>query len=90
MLVIPILGSERKKFPIITLLLVLVNCLIFFFVQSGDNEATLKAYTYYEKSGLSDIELSAYRHFLEAQDKEIIFQEETLVNSPKARRKLMI
>ena len=90
MLVIPILGSERKKFPVITLLLVLVNCLIFFFVQSGDNEATLKAYTYYEKSGLSDIELSAYRHFLKAQDKEIIFQEETLVNSPKARRKLMI
>ena len=65
MLIVPVLTkSDRKKIPYICILLIAVNCLIFFLLQSKDSSIYEKAYSYYEESGLVDIELKAYKDYL--------------------------
>lgn len=65
MLVIPVLTrTDQKKIPSICYLLILLNCLIFFFVQSDDSSLQEIAYNYYEESGLVEIELKAYQDYL--------------------------
>lgn len=61
MLIIPV--SRRPDWrhpPFVTLLLILLNCLIFFGLQGGDDKRTEKAYRYYADSTLADIELPRY------------------------------
>ena len=66
MLIIPV--SRRPDWrhpPIITLLLILLNCLIYFGLQSGDAQRSEKAYRYYSASTLRSIELPRYVKYLE-------------------------
>ena len=66
MLIIPV--SRRPDWrhpPVITLLLILVNCLIFFGLQSGDHRRQEKAFAYYAGSKLPGIELPRYVRHLE-------------------------
>ncbi|THB72145.1 MAG: rhomboid family intramembrane serine protease [Gammaproteobacteria bacterium] len=56
---------ELKRFPIITFLLILINTLVFFIGQSGDNDAYDKAAKHYSDSGLAKIEIPAYIKYLE-------------------------
>jgi len=72
MLIIPV--SRRpdwRKPPVVTLLLIAVNILIFFGLQDGDDEKTHKAYEYYETSILVKTELPRYVEYLKtANDPE--------------------
>ncbi len=66
MLIIPV--SRRPDWrhpPLVTLLLILLNCLIHFGLQSGDDKRTDNAYRYYASSTLPGIELPRYVKHLE-------------------------
>lgn len=66
MLIIPV--SRRPDWrnpPIVTLLLILLNCLIYFGLQSGDQKREESAYRYYASSTLPGIELPRYVLHLE-------------------------
>jgi membrane associated rhomboid family serine protease len=66
MLIIPV--SRRPDWrnpPLVTLLLILVNCLIYFGLQSGDDRRLENAYRYYESSTLRELELPRYIRHLE-------------------------
>jgi len=66
MFIIPV-GSrvDWKRPPVVTLLLILVNCFVFFFLQSGDERHDLKAAEYYYSSDLPNWELNRYPEYLE-------------------------
>jgi len=66
MLIIPV--SRRPDWrhpPVVTLLLILLNCLIYFGVQSGDEQREENAYRYYASSTLPSVELPRYVKHLE-------------------------
>ena len=66
MLIIPV--SRRPDWrnpPLITLLLILLNSLIYFGLQSGDGKRLDNAYRYYAESTLKQIELPRYITHLE-------------------------
>ncbi|MEI7430877.1 MAG: rhomboid family intramembrane serine protease [Betaproteobacteria bacterium] len=70
MLIIPV--SRRPDWrhpPLVTLLLILLNCLIYFGLQSGDDQRTEKAYRYYADSTLPGIELPRFIKYLEDKGK---------------------
>jgi membrane associated rhomboid family serine protease len=65
MLIIPV--SRRPDWrhpPLVTLLLILLNCLIYFGLQSGDQKRDAAAFRYYAGSSLRTIELPRYVEFL--------------------------
>lgn len=70
MLIIPV--SRRPDWrhpPLVTLLLILLNCLIYFGLQSGDDKRAEKAYRYYAGSTLPGIELPRYvEHLKQGRD----------------------
>ena len=66
MLIIPV--SRRPDWrhpPLVTLLLILLNCLIYFGLQGGDEKRAGAAYRYYASSALPAIELPRYVQYLE-------------------------
>jgi membrane associated rhomboid family serine protease len=70
MLIIPV--SRRPDWrhpPLVTLLLILLNCLIYFGLQSGDEKRTEQAYRYYAESTLPGIELPRFIKYLEDKGK---------------------
>lgn len=65
MFIIPIgRKPDWRRPPVVTLLLILVNCFVFFGPQSRDFEAAQDAITYYGESHLPKIEFPRYRRFL--------------------------
>jgi membrane associated rhomboid family serine protease len=70
MIIIPV--SRRpdwRKPPVVTLLLILVNVLVFFGLQSGDENRVREAYRYYAHSILVKTELPRYvRHLEDARE----------------------
>lgn len=61
MLIIPLSRSpDWRRPPLVTLLLILANFLIFFGLQSGDQKREEKAFAYYAASVLPSIELPRY------------------------------
>ena len=67
MLIIPVtrkLGLRNP--PVVTLLLILANCLIFFAFQLDDNRLFLEAELHYQKSGLAKIEIPLWLDHLSA------------------------
>lgn len=68
MFIIPVGNRvDWKRPPIATLLLILINCFVFFFLQAGDNQQDEKAAQYYFSSELPKWELDRYASFLEEQ-----------------------
>ena len=66
MLIIPLSGKlSRHNPPLITIGIILVNCFIFFIIQSGDANKYRQAMEFYFNSGLAEIEVSAYKAYLE-------------------------
>lgn len=53
--------------PVVTFALVLLNCFVYFFLQSGDERALREATDYYAQSQLGRIEFPAYVHWLRAR-----------------------
>lgn len=56
---------DWKRPPVVTLLLILVNCFVFFFIQAGDERSDEKALQYYFSSDLPKWELNRYSEYLE-------------------------
>ncbi|HEY5995316.1 MAG TPA: rhomboid family intramembrane serine protease [Gallionellaceae bacterium] len=66
MFIIPVGNRvDWKRPPVITLLLILVNCFVFFFLQSGEDRQEQKAEEYYFSSDLPKWELNRYPEYLE-------------------------
>ena len=65
MLIIPLTGKISKQNPpIVTILLIFINCLVFFLFQWGDEEKYRKAFEFYLESGLAKIEVTRYRDYI--------------------------
>jgi len=65
MLILPVVTkTDQKKIPYACLALILLNIIVFFFFQAGDNEIRKQAYDYYHSSGLINLELKAYKDYL--------------------------
>ena len=55
--------------PLVTLLLILINCLIFIIFQSEDDAHTEKAYAYYLESDLPKLEIPLYFDYLKKNNR---------------------
>ena len=65
MLIIPLTGKISKQNPpIVTILLILINCFVFFVFQWGDDEKYRKAFEFYLESGLAKMEVTRYRDYI--------------------------
>ena len=68
MFIIPLEKSiDWKKPPLITILLILVNSFVFFFIQTDDDALFEEAVNYYLNSALPEIEFPFYTETLEAR-----------------------
>jgi len=73
MLIIPLTGKiSARNPPAVTILIILINCFVFFILQAGDKKKYRKATEFYFKSGLARIEVSAYFDYLKATEKNEI------------------
>lgn len=67
MLILPLHRPiNRATFPVVTVLLILVNALVFFGWQAGDDAAIDRARQHYVASGLARLEVPAYERHLVA------------------------
>ena len=61
MFIIPLTGKiSWRNPPIVTISIILLNCLVFFVFQAGESEKQFEVSRYYFKSGLADIEVPRY------------------------------
>jgi len=61
MLIIPLTGKiSWRNPPAVTICIILINCLVFFFFQSGEKEIFYEAKEYYFESKLAEIEVRRY------------------------------
>jgi membrane associated rhomboid family serine protease len=61
MFVIPLTGKiSWRNPPAVTILIILINCLVYFFFQDGDRQRLYEAEQYYFNSGLAQIEIPLY------------------------------
>lgn len=54
--------------PLVTFVLVLLNCIVFFFLQSGDDRVLREASDYYAQAQLGRVEFPAYAQWLQDHD----------------------
>jgi membrane associated rhomboid family serine protease len=65
MLIIPLTGKISKRNPpLITMAIILVNCFVYFVLQSHDGERYSQAMRFYFDSGLGKIEAARYQIYL--------------------------
>jgi membrane associated rhomboid family serine protease len=65
LLILPLHRSlSRSNFPLLTVLLILANCFVYAFLQSGDAAIERRAVDYYFQSDLVEIEFPAYLAWL--------------------------
>jgi len=61
MIIVPVTGKiSRRNLPLVTIGLILINCLVFFIFQLNDDRRSHEAITFYFTSGLSEIEMSRF------------------------------
>ena len=61
MLLVPISGKiSLRNPPVITIVLIIINCIVFFVFQFNENQIYWEAEEYYRESGLLDLEIDAY------------------------------
>jgi len=67
MLIIPMTGKiSWRNPPFITILLILMNCFVYFVIQSGDENKYQHAGEYYLESGLAEIETTKFLEYMKA------------------------
>ncbi len=70
MFIIPVAAkADHKSIPYACIALILINSVIFFIFQAGDNGIREQAYEYYFSSGLNKLELTAYNDYLPGGEK---------------------
>ena len=57
--------------PVVTLLLILINFILYFGWQSNDDQRLVEALAYYQKSGLAELERTAYEQRLKTEGKAL-------------------
>jgi membrane associated rhomboid family serine protease len=73
MLIIPLTGKISKRNPpLVTIAIILVNCFVYFALQSNDGELYSRAIKFYFESGLGKIETSRYQAYLNGKHGENI------------------
>lgn len=71
MLVIPFENKfDLKKPPIVTILIIAINCIVFFFYQSNDDDHLMQAIDIYEEGALFEIENPVYSQYLKEGDRD--------------------
>jgi membrane associated rhomboid family serine protease len=69
LLIVPLHRAlSRANFPLISLLLILANCVVYAFLQSGDQRVYERAADYYAQAQLGKIEFPAYLEWLHGHD----------------------
>ena len=89
MFIIPLTGKiSWRNPPIVTIAIILINCLVWFVFQAGDTDKQYEASEFYFTSGLVNIEISHYLAYRDGRLQEPIevmtddqFDEETLVQN---------
>jgi len=72
MLIIPLTGKiSWRNPPAVTICIILINCLVFFFFQSGEKELFYEAKEYYFESELAEIEVPRYIEYAKQKIKGI-------------------
>ena len=67
MFIVPVTGQiSRRNLPLVTIGLILINCLVFFIFQSHQPEQYLEAEGYYFTSGLAEIEIARFIEYRNA------------------------
>lgn len=65
MLILPLHRPlTRANFPVVTTIILLINLIVFFGFQAGDRGRWMQAWTYYQNSGMAEIEAPLYREHL--------------------------
>ncbi|MFH1981601.1 MAG: rhomboid family intramembrane serine protease [Pseudomonadota bacterium] len=68
MLIIPLIGKiSLRNPPIVTILLILINVIVYFGLQGGDQAASMAAHRFYIESGLVEMELPRFLAFKETR-----------------------
>lgn len=89
MLIVPLSGRlSLRNPPVVTIAVILINCFIFFFIQSGDGRIYEQASNYYLKSGLALIETKAHERYQE-HEAVIELSPAELENHPYPQDELM-
>lgn len=71
MLIVPLHRSlDRANFPLMTAVLILINCFVFFALQSGDARVAERGFEYYRQAGLERIEFPAFTDWLRKHAKD--------------------
>jgi membrane associated rhomboid family serine protease len=71
MIIVPVTGKiSRRNLPLVTIGLILINCLVFFCFQLNDERRSHEAITFYFTSGLSEIEMSRFLEYRNAASEE--------------------
>jgi len=66
LLIVPLSGRlSLRNPPVATIAVILANCFVFFFIQSGDSGIYREASAYYLESGLAQIEAKAHEQYRE-------------------------
>jgi len=72
MLIIPLTGKiSWRNPPAVTICIILINCLVFFFFQSGEREMFYEAQQHYFESELAEIEIPRYIEYAKQKLKNI-------------------
>ncbi|MCP4372594.1 MAG: rhomboid family intramembrane serine protease, partial [Deltaproteobacteria bacterium] len=72
MLIIPLTGKiSWRNPPVITICIILINCMVFFFFQSGEKEIFYKAKEFYFESKLAEIEIQRYIEYAKQKPKDM-------------------
>lgn len=66
---------DWKRPPLVTLALILLNCAVFFLLQSGDEDKLDTAYRYYQESRLADVKFPLYSAYLRQHDRLVELHE---------------
>ena len=71
MIIVPVTGKiSRRNLPLVTIGLILINCLVFFIFQLNDNRRSQEAFAFYFTSGLSEIEMSRFIEYRNTASEE--------------------
>ena len=67
MFIVPVTGQiSRRNLPLVTIGLILINCLVFFIFQSHQTKQYMQAEGYYFTSGLAEIEIARFIEYRNA------------------------
>ncbi|MFO7569439.1 MAG: rhomboid family intramembrane serine protease, partial [Smithellaceae bacterium] len=68
MLIIPLTGKfSWKNLPVLTIALILINCAVYFTLQSSDDSDYSNTMAFYMTSGLADMEIERYAAYRQAK-----------------------